>query len=98
MTKITETDIELFTIEELEALGYHYLHGPSIAPDEENAERQRWDEVLLKDRLRSAIYRINQHLPQDIQEDALKTVSRIQSPELIVDNEQFHKYLTGGHR
>ncbi len=96
MPKITETDIELFAIEELEALGYHYLHGSSIAPDEENAERQRWDEVLLKDRLRSAIYRINQHLPHDILEDALKTVSRIQTPELIVDNEQFHKYMTDG--
>jgi len=49
MTKITETDIELLAIEELEALGYQYLHGPSIAPNGENAKRQRWDNVLLKD-------------------------------------------------
>jgi len=49
MTKITETDIEFLTIEELEALGNQYLHGQDIAPDRENAERQRWDEVLFKD-------------------------------------------------
>ena len=40
MTKITENEIELYTIEELEGLGFQYLHGPDISPDDERSERQ----------------------------------------------------------
>lgn len=40
MSKITESDIELFTIEELESLGYKFLHGPDISCDGLFAERQ----------------------------------------------------------
>jgi type I restriction enzyme R subunit len=41
MTKITENEIERWAIEELEKLGWHYLHGAVIAPD--------GDEIHLKD-------------------------------------------------
>lgn len=47
MTKLTESAIETFAIEQFEQLGYQYVHGPSIAPDSETPERDRWDEVLL---------------------------------------------------
>jgi len=33
MSKITESDIELYTIEELERLGCQFLYGPDISCD-----------------------------------------------------------------
>lgn len=59
MTKITESAIEDFAIKLFEQLGYHYVYAPDISPDGNNPERSRYDEVILKDRLRSAVQRIN---------------------------------------
>lgn len=96
MSKITENDIELLAIEDLENLGYKYLYGPDIAPDGENPERQSYEDVLLSDRLRNAISRINPNVPYNAQTDALKQVQRISSPELITNNKDFHRLLTEG--
>ena len=96
MTRLTEYDIELLAIELFEGLGYHHLHGPDIAPDSDNPERNGYDEVLLMARLRNAVCRINPGLPEAILEEALKQVSRIQSPELLSNNETFHRLLTEG--
>ena len=96
MTKLTESTIELFAIEQFEQLGYQYVYGPSIAPDSETPERDRWDEVLLSGRLMHALQRINPKLPHAILQGALKEVQRIHSPELLTSNEAFHRLLTEG--
>jgi type I restriction enzyme R subunit len=96
MTKLTESAIELFAIEQFEQLGYQYVYGPSIAPDSETPERDRWDEVLLSGRLMQALQRINPKLPPAILQGALKEVQRIHSPDLLACNETFHRLLTEG--
>ena len=96
MNKITESAIEEYTIELLESQGFSYIYGPDIAPDSENPERQSFEEVLFLDRLRSAIQKINPSIPYDAQEDAIKQIQRINSPELISNNESFHRLLTEG--
>ena len=96
MTDITESVIETFTIELLEKSGYHYIPGPSIAPDSHTPERGSFEEVLLIDRLRKALGRINPTVPLDCREDAIKQIQRIVSPELIANNEAFHRLLTEG--
>lgn len=96
MPKLCENDIEIMAIEELEGLKYNYIPGPQIAPDGEAPERQSYSDVLLVDRLRSAIAKFNPDIPYDAQEDALKQVMRISSPDLIANNEQFHKLFTDG--
>lgn len=96
MSKITESDIELFTIEELERLGYQYLHGPDISCDGLFSERQSYIDIILAGRLRTAIRKLNPSIPADAQEQALRTVQRINSPELLTNNETFHRYLTDG--
>ena len=98
MSKITESDIEKFVIELLEKQGYQYLYGPDIAPDSETPERWSFDDMLLTERLRAAAGRINPHLPADAWEDTLKQVRRLSSPELVADNEAFHRMLTEGIR
>ena len=96
MSKVTENDIELLAVEDLENLGYQYLYGPDIAPDGENPERQSYGDVLLVDRLKNAVSRINSNVPYNAQADALKQVQRTSSPELITNNRDFHRLLTEG--
>ncbi|WP_271424772.1 type I restriction endonuclease subunit R [Aequorivita sinensis] len=96
MAKITENDIELYAIEELENLGYSYIYGPEIAPDGDAQERNTYDEVILTQKLQKAIDRINPSIPQHAKEDALKQVLRIGTPDVLTDNETFHRMLTEG--
>ena len=58
MTKLTESVIEAFAINLFERLGYIYIHAPDIAPDGDYPERSRYDDVILNQRLCSAVQRI----------------------------------------
>ncbi|MBN2683093.1 MAG: type I restriction endonuclease subunit R, partial [Bacteroidales bacterium] len=92
---ITEDHIEQLFIEELQGLGYSYVHGSDISPDGKSPERA-YNEVVLTERLKNAIHRLNKNIPADAQEDAVKKVLRTNSPDLNQNNHAFHKMLTEG--
>ncbi|MDP1757516.1 MAG: type I restriction endonuclease subunit R [Pseudohongiella sp.] len=94
--KLTESAIEDFAIKLLKRLGYSYVYAPDIAPDGEYPERGHYGEVLLTGRLAQALKRINPKLSPAMLQDALKEVQRISSPELLANNEAFHRLLTEG--
>ncbi|RFC34552.1 MAG: type I restriction enzyme, R subunit [Candidatus Nitrotoga sp. MKT] len=94
--KLTESAIEDFAIKLFERLGYSYVYAPDIAPDGEYPERSHYGEVLLTGRLAQALKRINPKLSPAMLQDALKEVQRISSPELLANNEAFHRLLTEG--
>ena len=94
--RITESAIEEFAIELLEKSGYQYIYAPDIAPDSETPERSSFEDILLLDRLKKAVDRINSSIPADAREDAIKQIQRLNSPELIANNEAFHRMLTEG--
>jgi type I restriction enzyme R subunit len=96
MTKITESQIELFAIDHLEKQGFQYLYGPQVAHDGETPMRSGYDEVLLAAKLTTAIDRLNPNVPQSARDDAFKQVQRVHSPQLIGGNEAFHRLLTEG--
>ena len=96
MTRITEHSIESFAIELLDKLGYEYIYAPNIAPDGETPERETYEQVLLVERLQNAVKRINKSIPADAQAEAIKEIQRIASPELLANNEAFHRLLTEG--
>ncbi|MBL1352317.1 MAG: type I restriction endonuclease subunit R, partial [Zetaproteobacteria bacterium] len=96
MSRITENVIEEFCIELLEKQGYEYIYAPDIAPDSDNPLRSSFEDVLLAGRLTDAIARINPSIPHDAQIEATKEISRIHSPELLTNNESFHRMLTEG--
>ncbi|MGX1024097.1 type I restriction enzyme R subunit [Psychroflexus sp. MBR-150] len=95
-SRLTENTIEEFTIKLLEHLGYQYIYAPNIAHDGENPERSSYEEILLAERLKEAIRRINPTVPTEAQEEATKEIQRLNSPELLTNNEQFHRLLTEG--
>jgi type I restriction enzyme R subunit len=96
LPKITESAIEDLTITLLETQGYQYTHGYNIAPDSETPERSSFEEILLPERVKTAVSRINPTIPPDAREDAIKQIQRISSPNLITNNETFHRMLTEG--
>lgn len=96
MNKLTENAIEAFAIKLFEHLGYDYIYAPDIAPDGDRPERSRYDEIMLIERLRVAVQRINPIVPHHALQEAVKVVERIHSPELLVNNEAFHRLLTEG--
>ncbi|KWW41672.1 MAG: type I restriction enzyme, R subunit [bacterium F083] len=96
MTKLLESDIEQMLIDQLKAKGYQYLYGPDIAPDGETPMRASFDEVVLRDKLETAVKRLNPSLPYSVQDEAVKTVLRISSPDVLANNEEFHRLLTEG--
>ena len=96
MSRLTESAIEEFAIKLFERLGYSFVYAPDIAPDGEQPERSHYGEVLLAGRLAQALKRINPKLSSAMLQDALKEVQRVSSPELLANNEAFHRLLTEG--
>ncbi|MFO1289937.1 MAG: type I restriction endonuclease subunit R [Nitrosomonas sp.] len=96
MSKLTEFAIETLAIQLFEQLGYSAIHALDISPDGNHPERTRYDEVLLTGRLTSALNRINPGMTDAVLHAALKEVERIHSPELLNNNETFHRLLTEG--
>ena len=107
MTRITENIIESFTIGLLNKLGYEYIYAPDIAPEfpsfgemsEDRGgtdQRETYEQVLLLRRLQQAVKHINPSIPTDAQAETIKEIQRIASPELLANNETFHRLLTEG--
>jgi type I restriction enzyme R subunit len=93
---MTESEIEDAALFYLETLGYTVCYGPDIAPDAPNAERTSFGDVVLRDRLRDALQRINPGVPADAIDEALRQLLRSESQNLIDNNRRFHKLLTEG--
>lgn len=98
--KYTESTLEEATLEWLEELGYSVVGGPEIAPapDGERPERNNYSDVVLTERLKKAIDRINPNIPEPARDEALKKVLRVSnfSPQLILNNQAFHTLLQDG--
>ena len=63
MTTLTEADVEQAALDWLSGLGWQVLHGPDIAPETPDAERDDYRQVVLEHRLRGAIAELNDRAP-----------------------------------
>ena len=93
---ITESEVEQATLDILSAQGYAIVHGPDIAPDGPNPERQSYADVVLVGRLREAIDRINPKIPAEGKDEAVRKLLRVESPDLLVNNQRLHAMLVNG--
>ena len=55
MTTITEAEVERAALDWLSDLGWGVAHGPDIAPNTPNTERDNYGQVVLDRRLRDAL-------------------------------------------
>src|SRR3989344_9407969 len=92
---ITESEIEEAVLDILKDLGYEIVYGPDIGPDG-TKERASYEDVILKDRLRKALENINSNIPKTAIEEAIKKLLKLESPNLILNNETFHEYIING--
>lgn len=93
---MTEDHLEQETLGWLAEVGYTHLYGPDIAHDGENPEREHYRQVVLVERLRSAIANLNPKVPLAAREDALKQVLELGLPVQLPANRLFHRLLVGG--
>lgn len=77
-------------------LGYETIYGPEIHPGTENAERESFYEVILKQRLRKKLQDLNPGLPDQAYDLAINQVEGISNPTLIESNRQFHQMILAG--
>lgn len=63
----SESVVEQAALAWMESLGYVVKHGPDIAHDAPRAERRdpNYGDVVLGDRLRQAVVRLNRDLPPE---------------------------------
>ena len=93
---MTEDQLEQECLGWLGELGYTHLYGPDISPDSDNPERESYRDVLLAQRLRAAIARLNPQIPLAAREDALRQVLELGVPAQLSANRLFHRLLVGG--
>ena len=96
LNTIDESDIETTAMNWLAGMGYSVLHGPDIAPDTADAERSRYEDVVLTQRLRDAVARLNPNIPAEAHEEAIRKVLSPHSPALVQNNRAFHRMLVDG--
>ncbi len=110
MHNFSESEIENYSLDELKGLGFSYVPGPAIAPDEAGAgmvaepqapygsfeKRESYEDVILKHALEQAIERLNPEVSETVRKEAFKQVLSVFSPQLIVANEAFHAMLSEG--
>jgi type I restriction enzyme R subunit len=94
--KLREDTVEQAALIWFEELHYTKLYGPDIAEDGSNPERTGYTEVVLEQRLVSAIKRLNPKLPEDAQEEALRKILNPTHPTTILNNRAFHQMLVNG--
>jgi len=95
---ITESDVEENVLSILESLGYEIIRGDNenYLPGGSSALRGDYKDVVLIDRLRSALAKINPLISEEVIEQAIKQVLRSESQNLLINNENFHKMLVDG--
>ena len=96
MTTITEAVVEAAALAWLADLGWSVAHGPDIAPETPNAERDDYGEVVLERRLRDALAELNPTLPSDALDDTYRKLTRPEGSTLEARNREFHRMLVKG--
>lgn len=96
MSSFNESTVEDAALEYFAELGYQTAWGPNLAPGEDGEERASFDQVLLLDRMRSAVASINAGLDRELVDAAIKKLQRAESQNPIDENFRVHKLLAEG--
>jgi len=93
---INEDQVEQLAIEWFNELGYAYLHGATLSPDSDEAQRGGYQEVLLQKRLKLSLAKLNPTLPSLVLDEAIHILQRPQHTSLIQNNRAFQLQLIRG--
>ncbi len=95
---ISETDVEENVLSILKSLDYNIIRGSDEKnlPGGSSALRSDYKDVVIIEKLRCALRKINPKVSEEIIEQTIKIVLRNESQKLIADNESFRKLLVDG--
>ena len=94
---ITEDQLEQLCLDWFREGGYEYANGYDIAHDGEAPEREDYKQIILSQRLLSALQRINRKIPLSVlEEQVVHILSKPEHPVLIQNNRNFQQYLLEG--
>lgn len=95
MAQLTEDYmVEQSAINWLKELGYSYIHGSELSPD--NKERDSYRNAILKKRFINAIRRVNPWLNQTQAQEVYGKVIDIYHPDFVMKSKIFYDMLTKG--
>lgn len=91
---MNEDHIEQSTLETLAQMGWQVLNGPEIGPD--GTGERDYRDTVLKSRLKTALQKLNPHIPAAALDIAYKRIVQTSQANLLDNNQTFHKLLVGG--
>jgi len=96
--KYTESHLEEAVLEWFGELGYQIKNGPEIDPQSDAPERKDFREIVLVERLKNAVTKINPEIPVEAQEEAIKKVlnAPLLSSQQVSNNKAFYQMLRNG--
>ncbi len=92
---MTESDVEDLFLDILSNIGYSIEFGPDISPGGKKQERGYSDPVLT-DRLKERLQIINPEIPNEAIEEAIRTLRKNNSQDLVSNNHDFHNLIVNG--
>ena len=93
---LDEAQLEAVALAWFRGMGYGIAHGPELAPGEPKSERATFGDVVLVERLRAAIARLNPTVPAEAQDEALRKVLHLDGSTAVACNRAFHTMLRNG--
>jgi type I restriction enzyme R subunit len=93
---VTESVVEEAALAWLGSVGWRTAHGPDIAPDVPGAERGGFGEVVLAQRLRGALARLNPALPAEALNEAFRRLTRPEGADVVAHNRVVHRLTLDG--
>ncbi|MCY7383838.1 MAG: type I restriction endonuclease subunit R [Microcoleus sp. CAN_BIN18] len=96
MSYLTEAAIEQILLEHFQKLGYALIPDVITNPDGSRPERESYADVILSQRLRDALDRLNPTIPPEARDDAFKKIIATEKPNLIEENRRLHRALIEG--
>lgn len=93
---LNEQQLEELCLGWFQDAGWRFVHGPDIAPDSSAPERSDYRQVVLRERLLTALARINPHIPPAALEQAAHALQTVSEPQMVVRNRSVHRLLLGG--
>lgn len=96
MTFITESVIEEAALEFLRENGYKYQHGNDLLRINSITGKEDYSQVFLEENFRQSISKINTNITEEILGDTLRKVIYSVTPELVQDNQIFHRMIVDG--
>ncbi len=89
---ISESLVEQVALAWIESIGWRIANGPELVPN----ERADYGAVILENRLRGAIVRLNPDLPSEAWDDAFNKLTRPAGSDVVSRNREFHRMLVNG--